>query len=198
MLTKELFPLLLASSKEYGDARIVQHSSVARGTTVNSALEEKYLKNQEKDGMLGGGNEKNESYERYSHTKLANSVFTQSLHDRLAASQNKDCHNVLSLCGHPGLSSTSIASKIEVDFFGKLKILLFLYFYSQSAEDDAMGLLKGMMDIRDKVESGTLYGPTGFKGDAIALPSSPHETNPKSKDMLWKKSEGAIGSSFAV
>lgn len=68
----------------------------------------------------------------------------------------------------------------------------------QSADDGTVGLIKGMMDTTDNVEEGVLYGPTSTKGDAVALPSEPYETDPKSKTMLWKKSEEAIGASFDI
>lgn len=58
-----------------------QHSSSARNATVNKTLEEKQFSKQEKDGMLGGmapeGGTmvKGPEWERYSQTKLANSIF---------------------------------------------------------------------------------------------------------------------------
>ena len=201
LLTKELFPLLQASSKGCGDARIVQHSSLARNQTENNRLEEKYLEKQEKNGMLGGDEDSSfigAQWSRYFQTKLANSVFHQALHERLTKSENKDCKNVLSLCCHPGMSSTSLYNHLSEDqnvflkpIIGAIQSLLF-----QSPADGAMGLIKGMMSPKDKVEGGTLYGPKYFTGYAVALTSGSHETDPNSMDMLWKKSEDATGVSF--
>jgi len=202
LLTKELFPLLQASSKECGDARIVQHSSMARDMTENKALEDKYLEKQEKNGMLGGdenvGFMKGAPWSRYFQTKLANSVFTQALHDRLSKSQNKDSENVLSLCAHPGISATNLGNHLADghNMFMKAMMGTISKLITQSPEDGAMGLIKVMMTPKDKMEGGTLYGPTGMTGYAVAMPSGPHETDTKSKDMLWKKSEDATGVSF--
>jgi len=202
LLTKELFPLLQASSKgKCADARIVQHSSMARNVTENG-LEDKYLEKQEKNGMLGGDEDlafmKGPRWSRYPQTKLANSVFTQALHDRLTKSQNKDCENVLSLCAHPGASATNLANHLAdgQNAVAKAMMGVIQKLVTQSPEDGSMGLIKAMMTPKDKIEGGTLYGPKGMTGNAIAMPSASHETDPKSMAMLWKKSEDATGGSF--
>jgi len=205
LLTKELFPLLLASAKETGDARIVQHSSIARDHTATEQLEEKYMAKYEKDGMLGGyqseGFLEGPQWERYRQTKLANSVFNQALTDKLAASSNPDCAKVLSTCAHPGWSSTNLADHLEAPLLTRLSLIPFFLFVVQTASDGAMGLLKGMMDVRGNLEGGVLYGPKNFggcSGYAVALPSKPYETDQKSKDMLWKMSEEAVGATFDI
>lgn len=206
LLTKELFPLLLASAKEVGDARIVQHSSLARNGTLNQQLEEKYMAKYEKDGMLGGFNSEGflegAQWARYSQTKLANSVFNQALNDKMAASSNPDCAKVLSTCAHPGWSATNLADDLgPPPFFTRLLLIPFFAFIVQTPSDGAMGLLKGMMDVRANLEGGGMYGPEnwgGCAGYAVALPSKPYETDQKSKDMLWKMSEQAIGGTFDI
>lgn len=202
LLTKELLPLLEASSKEDGDARIVQHSSIARNNTVNKTLEEQYFSKQEGDGMLGGydqsgGTFKGPQWSRYSQTKLANSVFCQCLHNKLSASKDK-YENILSLCAHPGFSLTNLANHIEISFFTRLLLTPMIMLSAQSAEDGSMGLLKAMMGTKDDVEGGLLYGPKGMKGYPVAIPAESHETDPKSQTMLWEKSEEAIGCSFDI
>jgi NAD(P)-dependent dehydrogenase (short-subunit alcohol dehydrogenase family) len=201
LLTKELFPLILAGSKEYGDARIVQHSSMARhGTPNNGGLEEKYFLKQEKDGLLGGneasGFMKGGNWERYSQTKLANSVFTQCLHDKLVAASenNEECKNVLSVCAHPGGSNTSLGDHLNWGFIMSTIFSLFM----QSAADGSMGLLKGMMDTKDNVKCGTLYGPKMMAGYAIPNPPKPYEIDPEAKEMLWRTSEKATGVKFDI
>lgn len=200
LLTKELFPLLKASSKECGDARIVQHSSMARNSTINKTLEEKYLSKQKKDNMLGGFSEEKmmqgPQWARYSQTKLANSVFSQALHNKLSSSSDESKKNILSLCAHPGFSMTNLANHISFGLLARIVFVPIMILSAQSADDGSMGLIKAMMDTRDNLEGGVLYGPTGAKGDAVALPSNPWETDPKSQTMLWKKSEEAIGASF--
>mmetsp|Transcript_11659 Transcript_11659/g.29520 ORF Transcript_11659/g.29520 Transcript_11659/m.29520 type:complete len:332 (+) Transcript_11659:116-1111(+) len=198
LLTKDLFPLLETSSKENGDARIVQHSSVARNGTVNKTLEEKYFSKQEKDGMLGGFAEgfSGAQWHRYSQTKLANSVFCQALHKKLSASDKYK--NILSLCAHPGFSTTNLADHIELGIFTKILLFPIIWLQSQSPADGTMGLLKAMMDKKENLEGGLLYGPSGMKGYPIVHSPKPHEANPESQTMLWKKSEEAIGSSFDI
>lgn len=201
LLTKELLPLLEVSSKEDGDARIVQHSSVARNNTKNKTLEEKYFSKYEKDGMLGGYDDseifKGPQWSRYSQTKLANSVFCQCLHNKFSARKDK-YKNILSLCAHPGFSMTNLANHIKVSFFARILLTPMIMLSSQSAEDGTMGLLKAMMDTRDNVEGGILYGPSGMKGYPVAIPPESHETDPKSQTLLWKKSEEAIGATFDI
>jgi hypothetical protein len=184
----------LTSSRGCGDVRIVQHSSFACNQTENNQLEEKYLEPHETNGMLGGDQDssfKGARWSRYFQSKLANSVFHQALHARLTQSKDEDCKNVLSsLCGHPGISSTGLGHHLAEDQNVFLKPILgaLQRLVSQSPTDGAMGLIRGMMSPRDEVEGGTLYGPRGFAGYAVAMPSGPHETDPNSMDMLWKKS----------
>jgi hypothetical protein len=55
-----------------------------------------------------------------------------------------------------------------------------------------------MTPKKDTLNGGTLYGPNGATGYANAIPPAPHETDPKSMAVLWKKSEdaNATGGSF--
>jgi NAD(P)-dependent dehydrogenase (short-subunit alcohol dehydrogenase family) len=204
LLTKELFPLILSASKKYGDARIVQHSSGARTATPNGMLEEKYLNKQEKDGMLGGdetsGMMTGPNWERYSQTKLANSVFNQCLHDKLTASSNPDCKNVLSLCAHPGGSRTNLADHLGTgaNIISRTLFWTFMAVACQSSEDGAMGFIKGMMDSRANLRGGSLYGPKFLTGYPSPNPPKPYEVDPKAKQMLWSASEKATGVTFDI
>ena len=207
LLTRELFPLIVAASKDYGDARIVQHSSHSRHWTPNQCLEEKYFLKQERDGMLGGNDRKwfihGGPWYRYYQSKLATSVFAQCLHDKLLASENEDIKNILSLSAHPGTCDTNIFDNhkpkgyVMSQYIEPLVRSIF-----QSAEDGSMGMLKGMMDDRENVIGGTLYGPVSYfismKGPAVENPPMPYETDPDSKEMLWRTSEKAIGVSFEI
>merc|ERR1719356_1466427 len=105
LLSKELFPLLVESAKESGDARLVQHSSMARDMCKgeDKLLEEQYMSKYDKDGQLGGDVEKaafmkGPQWDRYAQTKLANSVFAQALNDRIRASKDANAQKVKSLC----------------------------------------------------------------------------------------------------
>merc|ERR1712176_166329 len=119
LLTKELLPLLKASAKRTGDARIVQHSSIARDENPgDKMLKEEYFTKKEKDGMLGGDIDRanfmqGPQWYRYGQTKLANSVFTQALHEKLAASGDADFQNVLSLCAHDARGGPILRGRID-------------------------------------------------------------------------------------
>ena len=116
LLANELFPLIIAGSKEHDDARsIVQHSSAARHMTPNNGSEETYFLEKEKDGLLGEndgdtGFMKGGRWYRYFQTKLDASVFMRCLHDKLVAAskRNEECKIVQSLCAHLGVARTSI------------------------------------------------------------------------------------------
>jgi len=210
LLTAELFPLLVAGSKKYGDARIVQHSSAGRLITEHDTLEEKYLMKQPKGGQQLGGNEshgflKGGPHYRYQQTKLANSVFNHALHDKLQASTQVECRNIIATCAHPGASATTLGDHLMVGFATKILFPLFMFVFAQSPADGAMGLLRGMMDHKQNIKSGVLYGPAltlpkfqRMSGLAVPNPPAPCEIDPKSKEMLWKVSETAIGQKFSI
>jgi len=205
LLTKELFPLLVESAKESGDARLVQHSSMARDMCKgeDKLLEEQYMSKYDKDGQLGGDVEKaafmkGPQWDRYAQTKLANSVFAKALDDKITASKDANAQKVKSLCAHPGVSDTNLGDHLS---FGKVTDAIFNVVSKmvvQSKEDGSMGLLKAMMDKPENVETGVVYGPTGLTGYPVPMPPQAYETNPKSKNMLWKASETATGVTFAI
>ena len=199
LLTAELFTLLEAEAEANGDARIVNHSSLGREYTPNNGLEEKYfLKNGGNLGgdeqiMMGGG-----PYHRYFQTKLANSVFTYALDQRIKASGSK----VRAICAHPGGSNTDLGNHLNYGFFTNLILKLIMMLMVQSAEDGATGLLTGMAS--PAAESGTLYGPvrwnkkSGMAGYPKPNPPQPYETDQSAMDMLWRTSEEATGVKFEI
>jgi len=195
LLAAELYPLLEAEAKETGDARIVTHSSLGRLHTPNSCLEEKYFgKN---GGNLGGDSIKmmgGACFHRYFQTKLANSVFTYGLHEKLKAKNSK----VKSLSAHPGASNTNLGEGMTFGCFTDCILAILMPFFAQSSEDGTMGLLKSM--VAADAESGVLYGPKngGPNGPAVANPIMPYENDPKAIEMLWKASEEATGVKFNV
>ncbi|GBG29422.1 Short chain dehydrogenase family protein [Hondaea fermentalgiana] len=195
LLVKELMPCLLASAAKTGeDARIVNHSSGARKRT--QVLEEKYFgKN---GGNLGGDEVSNMAgppFTRYAQTKLANSVFTHALADRLEAAKLP----VKVFSCHPGASATSLANHLDINSLSSFKVFFFKMIL-QSADDGAMGLVKCMMD--PSVTSRGMYGPNGwfqtFYGPAEYTKPLDSETDQANKDLLWRASEQAIGETFTV
>lgn len=191
LLTAELYPLLELEAEANGDARIVNHSSDGRLWTPNKILEEKYLgKNGGNLGGEKGSGMSSEAMYRYYQSKLANSVFTYGLHNKLRAKSSK----VRTCCAHPGGSETNLGD--DLGFMMKIVAAIIGPFMLQTAEDGAMGLLKGMM--HPDAESGVLYGPKGLKGLAIPCPPEPYENDPNAIAMLWSTSEEATGITFTV
>ncbi|MEM9071371.1 MAG: SDR family NAD(P)-dependent oxidoreductase [Myxococcota bacterium] len=190
LLTAELLPLLEAEADAIGDARIVSHSSLGRLYTPNDTLEQRYF---ERNGGNLGGNDiglmKGACFYRYFQTKLANSVFTYGLSEKLKAKGSK----VRAVCAHPGGSDTRLADDMKLGFFMTTMMKAIAPLMMQTAEDGAMGLLLGMMS--PDAESGVLYGPkkSGTKGLAVPNPPKPFETDPQSIEMLWRTSEAATG-----
>jgi len=200
LLTKELYPLLEKQAAEFESSddgvdapRIVNHSSIGRDHTLNGGLERKYFK--KNGGNLGGnsiGMMKGACFHRYFQTKLANSVFTYALHDKLRAKSSK----VRAVCAHPGVSDTNLGTHMNLGWFVNAAMKLFTPLMVQTPEDGACGLMLGMM--RPDAASGTLYGPknSGYKGWPVPNPPKPYETDPEAIQMLWTTSEDAIGAKF--
>lgn len=196
LLTAELYPLLEAQAEEMGDARIVNHSSGARYMTPNKKLERKYL--EKNGGNLGGNTNKfmgSPEFARYAHTKLANSVFTYGLHEKLQAKKSK----VKAIDAHPGGSTTNLGDHLagKMSWFAKFLIISVVGpFVLQSAEDGTMGILKGIM--APDAESGAFYGPKGhgMSGLPVITPPKAYENDPESIKMLWETSEAATGVKF--
>lgn len=169
LLTAELYPLLEAEAIEYGDARIVNHSSLGRWHTQSNRLQETYFGNN--GGSLGGNRLqlfRGPCYERYFQSKLANSVFTYGLHEKLSAKHSK----VHAVCAHPGGSATNLANGLDFGWFWNMCLPIFIRYFGQTSEDGSTGLIKGMMDpdkgmMDPDAASGVLYGPTLLKGPVV-------------------------------
>eukprot|EP00339_Tiarina_fusa_P001884 CAMPEP_0117080124 /NCGR_PEP_ID=MMETSP0472-20121206/56535_1 /TAXON_ID=693140 ORGANISM="Tiarina fusus, Strain LIS" /NCGR_SAMPLE_ID=MMETSP0472 /ASSEMBLY_ACC=CAM_ASM_000603 /LENGTH=309 /DNA_ID=CAMNT_0004807641 /DNA_START=16 /DNA_END=944 /DNA_ORIENTATION=+ len=195
ILTKELFPLLEAYAEAKGDARVVFHSSGAREMT-KKGLEQKYF--EKNGGNLGGDGSSmlmgGARVIRYAQTKLANSVMTYAMHEKLKAKGSK----VRVIACHPGGSATNLGDGLELPWIENMLMTHIMMRFMQSAEDGTMGLLTGMM-VAD-AESGVLYGPakSGMSGLAVPNPPKPYETDPEAMKMLWEASEATTGVTFAI
>lgn len=193
LLTAELYPLLEKEAQETGDARIVNHSSIGRDHTVNSGLEKQYF--EKNGGNLGGDSVKmmgGACFHRYFQTKLANSVFTYGLHNKLQARDSK----VRAVCAHPGGSDTNLGDHLNLGWHWNVMLKVVGPFMMQSSEDGAAGLVKGMMD--PSATSGVLYGPKNgrMRGWPEPCPPKAYETDPEAIEMLWTTSEEATGVKF--
>jgi NAD(P)-dependent dehydrogenase (short-subunit alcohol dehydrogenase family) len=200
LLTRELMPLLELAADAAGEARIVNHSSAARLGPSRKLLPEYLEKN---GGQLGGDGSRLENllfrgprWLRYNQSKLANAAFTAALHDRLQKKGSK----VKALVAHPGLANTHLQqTSVKEGGMGGVFTGFFMRL-SQTPEDGAMGILACM--CLPNATSGQFYGPgsgtIAFKGKAEPFALESFYDNPETRDLLWRKSEEAIGSDFDI
>lgn len=199
LLTRELMPLVERAAEASGDARVVNHSSVAR--LSKRLLLPEYL--EKTGGQLGGdgGDLQNTlmmgpRWTRYGQSKLANAAFTAALHARLQARGSK----VKELVAHPGLANTSLQQTsvkeggMGAAFTGIMRKM------SQSTEDGAMGIISCI--CLPDASSGQFYGPgagvLAVKGPARPFALESFYDNDQTRTLLWDKSEAAIGGPFAI
>ena len=200
LLTRELMPLLETAAGASGDARIVNHSSVARMSPKKVLLPD-YL--EKKGGQLGGDGSgfqnmffRGARWLRYNQSKLANCAFTAALHQRLQSKGSK----VKALVAHPGLANTGLQqTSVKEGGMGRGFTNFFMRF-SQSMEDGAMGILSCM--CLPEAQSGQFYGPgsgtTAMKGEAKPFDLEPFYDNDATRQLLWQKSSEAIGREFVI
>lgn len=198
LLTRELMPLLERAAEGNGEARVVNHSSVAR-MSPGKTLRAEYL--EKKGGQLGGDGNRLQNmalrgprWLRYNQSKLANAAFTAALHHRL----QQEGSQVKALVAHPGLANTHLQQTSVTDggMDGFLTGLMMRF--SQSPEDGAMGILSCM--CLPEAQSGQFYGPgsgtMAFRGAAKPFALEAFYDNPETRELLWKASEDAIGATF--
>lgn len=199
LLTRELWPLLLKGAERHGEARVVTHSSIARNRVPR--LEEQYLG---ESGPHLGDDEvhmpsmKGGRMTRYQHSKLANSVFTQTLSRKIASSDSHTVKKIRSVSAHPGASLTGLGDHLMTGWAGRYVMQPIVRMFGNDPEDATCGLLTAM--AAPEAQNGVLYGPKGdaYAGPAVAAVSNPHETDPEVGDMLWRTSEAATGVSFDI
>lgn len=182
LLTKDLFPLLKKAGELRGEARVVNHSSMAR---KGKLLEAQYLG---KNGGDLGGNGVSAKWERYHQSKLANVVFTLALTDRLKG-ENEDKSKIKAVCAAPGYSVTNLQKNSQgmSGFMWTTKV-------GQSPEDGTMPLLEACFGPLS--ESGDFWEPKdrmNMVGPAKKIELSKECTDKASRDVLWKASEEACG-----
>ena len=200
LLTKELMPKIKQASEKKGEARIVNHSSIARFGAKK--LERKYF---EKRGGSLGGNGSNMflstlipqgRWARYSQSKLANAAFTACLHEKFQAENL----SIKSLVAHPGLAITELQNTTVKD--GGMGAWMTGQFMKggQSMEDGAIGIIKCIADI--DAMSGDFYGPgsgkMAMKGEVIKFALEKLYDNRNTRNLLWNKSCEAIDQDFII
>lgn len=184
LITKELFPLL----KESKEARIVNHSSMAR---LGGNLKMEYF--EKNGGNLGGDEADDDSgfrgarWERYHQTKLANAVFTYGLKSKL---NDAGINHITPLLAHPGLSRTNLQITTAKD--GGMEADSEFMNQAQSAEDGASGIIRAAMDPEAK--PGNFYGPiAGWTGYPDIIEPEDLLTDELNIDIYWKGCEKAVG-----
>ena len=198
LLTKLVFDLLEKSANLNGEARIINHSSIARKQVKK--LEPKYLK--KNGGNLGGNGSSiffgGARWMRYGQTKLANAAFTACLHSKLSLKNS----NIKALVAHPGFAITNLQSTTVKDGgMGKLFTNILMK-TAQSGEDGALGILNCIAS--PNVESGQFFGPgmggmfTAIKGPARGFSLEPSYDNPQTRELLWNLSCEAIGEEVII
>lgn len=192
LLAKEVYPLLEKAANRTGESRIVSHSSGARHMPkVPIAGNAKYM--EKNGGNLGGDGSSmflgGARWVRYHMTKLANSVFTQALHERLRACGSK----VKAVCAAPGLATTHLQVTTAMDS-GMGSGTWFMR-WGQSAQDGTMPLLQACLgkdvasgDFLEPTLMGSMKGPAGKVAKLGAM-----EQDPAGKQTLWDASEAACG-----
>lgn len=189
LLNREVMPLLEKAAADRGGARIVTHSSLAR---KGPPLEERYF-GKNGDGHLGGdGNSMicgGARWKRYHQSKLANTVYTLALQERL---ETRGCAVAAVACA-PGLAATNLQSTTYNDG-GMYET--FVMSFAQSAEDGTMPLLHAGLD--GAVKGGEFWEP-GKGGGAHGPPARTDLSkekecvDPAVRARLWAWSEAAVG-----
>lgn len=188
LLTHQVWPLLETAGAQRGEARVVNHSSGARGKP-GRPLHMKYL--ERNGGNLGGdGWPGLGKWTRYQQSKLANLMFTYALDDRAG---QRPGNKVKSLCAHPGPADSGLQGKTTQaggDRWLDRFILGQALKHAQSVEDGTSGIARCCCEA--DVESGAFYGPNGphRTGPAVLLPP---ERNPANAALIWEASLKATG-----
>lgn len=184
LLTKDLFPLL----KNSHEGRVVNHSSMAR---IGDPLEMKYF--EKRGGDLGGNGTEEENnnfsgprWARYHQTKLANSAFTYGLKQKL---EEHHIGHVKVFLAHPGLSLTNL--RFTTANTGGMDVNSPIMENAQSAEDGALGIIRGCMD-RD-AQSGDFFGPELWSGFPDRLTPEDELLDPHNIKINWQGCEAAVG-----
>jgi NAD(P)-dependent dehydrogenase (short-subunit alcohol dehydrogenase family) len=184
LLTRELMPLLRNSS----DARVVSHTSMAR---LGPDLEARYFG--QNGGDLGGDGTAEDNarfsgprWARYHQTKLANCAFTYELQRRVEAAGLTQIKFALA---HPGLAATNL--QVTTSETGGMSMGGGFMSQAQSAEDGALGILRGCAD--PDLRSGDFFGPAGWTGFPDRLPPEDSLSSAHNRRTNWEGCEAAVG-----
>lgn len=184
LLTKALFGAIAKSA----DGRVVNHTSMAR---LGPPLAPEYFGKHGGDLGGDGTEEENTSFAgprwaRYHQTKLANCAFAYGLKQRLDA---RAITNVKVLLAHPGLAATSLQTTTAET--GGMDANSGLMNNAQSAEDGALGIIRGCAD--PEARSGDFYGPKQWVGFPGKLEPEDLLFDLENIRVNWEGCETAVG-----
>ncbi|WP_320824080.1 SDR family NAD(P)-dependent oxidoreductase [Reinekea sp.] len=189
LLTSGVFPLLEQAVRVRGEARVVNHSSGARrGVPLQARYLAKHAAGFGGDGFPGLA-----KWRRYQQSKLANLLFTYSLHDAIGHQRPELAGKLKSLCAHPGPTQTELQAKtLASGSIGWLDRLIVAAIVKQahSVENGTMGLVRAC--CAPDVKSLGFYGPIGRgrPGPAVLLPA---ERNGPGEALVWERSMKSLG-----
>jgi len=190
LLTKLLMPELEAAASARGEARVCTHSSGARFLPLGQHAFGTTHMTKCPPGSLGGNssafvmmNFAGATMKRYTHSKLANTVYAMTLHDELQVAGSK----VKSLAAEPGLSTTSLAGNgwqtapgkhVPQLMMGNFRPILRML--GQSGPDGACPLIAACFG--KEATSGDLYCPS----KKYVMPSAPMPTGMYTKGTPFR------------
>uniref|UniRef100_A0A7S2SKG3 Uncharacterized protein n=1 Tax=Mucochytrium quahogii TaxID=96639 RepID=A0A7S2SKG3_9STRA len=191
LLTRELFPLLEKGAGRFGEARVVNHSSIAR---LYQSFDRKYY---EKNGGNLGGDFAfmmlGARWTRYKQSKLGNCLFTYAMKERL----DKQGSKVKSMVAHPGAAKTNLINTTAKDGGAGSLDTKMVSWFGQTSEDGAMGIIK--CAFLPDVPSGAFLGPKrcisylATTGEAVPLKPEKNLTKESSLRDFWEACEAACG-----
>jgi len=190
LLTKLVMPSLEQAAASRGEARVCMHSSGARFLPLGKEKFATKHMTRCPAGSLGGNsgaftmmNFAGATTVRYTHSKLANTVYAMALHDQLTTAGSK----VKSLAAEPGLATTSLAGNgwqtkpgkpVSQMLMGPFKPMLKML--GQSGPDGACPLI--LACFGSEAHSGDLYCPS----KKYTVPSMPMPTGMYTKGAPMK------------
>mmetsp|Transcript_18510 Transcript_18510/g.24171 ORF Transcript_18510/g.24171 Transcript_18510/m.24171 type:complete len:355 (+) Transcript_18510:90-1154(+) len=182
LLTSLLLDSLMKAADERGDARIVNHSSIARW--IGPPLTSEYFSQSEK-GTLGG-NASLAKMNRYHFSKLCNALFTMALHKKF---QEKGFPNMKALVADPGLAATEIFEKQDMEgvIGSTYKIFAHRIIPLQSPADGAVPLITA--SFGSDVKSGDFLAPSklGITGEPKVVVREGERVDKRFINSYWEK-----------
>jgi len=197
LLTSLLFDLLEAAADARGEARVVSHSSGARGVGTPlyaDSFETAWATPEEADkkNPREGDQKPMAKWARYQQSKRANLAFTYALADF----SEKKGSRVKAVCAHPGATNSGLQARTQGSSWMDNFINGLAVVSGHSTADGCLALALGT--VKQDVPNGAFYGPLKLTGDAVLLPSERESDgyDEKELDMLWEKSIAATGAKW--